>query len=297
MGKILNFGSLNIDDVYSVPHFLQPGETLSASGCEIFPGGKGLNQSVALARAGAAVWHAGKIGEDGIWLRDLLKDSGVHTELLSVCEEKTGHAIIQVDSSGQNCILLYSGANGAITKEYVDEVLQNFSAGDLLVLQNEINLLDYIMSAAAEKGMQIALNPSPMNDGVLKCPLDKVTWFLLNEVEGEQVTGETDPEKIAETLLSRYPNARVVLTLGKRGVYYRSAEECCSHGIFSVPVVDTTAAGDTFTGFFLSTAAEGKTIAESLRIASAASSIAVSRKGAAVSIPTLEEVLNSSLLQ
>lgn len=293
MSKILNFGSLNIDHVYSVPHFVQPGETLSAASCEVFPGGKGLNQSIALARAGADVWHAGMIGEDGVWLRELLAESGAHTEYVSVCAEKTGHAVIQIDSTGQNCILLYSGANGAITADFVREVLSGFSAGDILVLQNEINLMEEILTAAAEKGMRIALNPSPLTDDLLKCSLEKVTWFLLNEVEGEQMTGESDPDKIADELLRRYPAARIVLTLGKRGVLYRSADERCSRGIVPVPVVDTTAAGDTFTGFFLSSAANELPVEKSLEIATAASAIAVSRKGAAVSIPTMDEVLRS----
>ena len=296
MSRILNFGSLNIDHVYSVPRFLQPGETLSASAYEVFPGGKGLNQSIALARAGAGVWHAGRIGAEGVWLRDMLEAAGVHTEYVLPCEEKTGHTVIQIDRGGQNCILLYAGANGAITPEFVRQVMSGFSAGDLLVLQNEINLTGEIMNAAAEKGMQIALNPSPMTPSLLECPLEKVTWFLLNEVEGEQMTGETEPEKIASALLRRYPKSRIVLTLGQRGVWYQSESECCSHGIFHVPVVDTTAAGDTFTGFFLSSAASGVPVGTALRIASAASAIAVSRKGAAVSIPTMDEVRSSGLL-
>ena len=295
MGRILNFGSLNIDHVYSVPRFLQPGETLSAAAYEIFPGGKGLNQSIALARAGAIVWHAGKIGADGGWLRELLNTAGVHTEYVSLCEEKTGHAVIQIDRLGQNCILLYAGANSAITTDFIQRVISGFSAGDVLVLQNEINLIEDIIEAAAEKGMQIALNPSPMTPALLKCSLKKVTWFLLNEVEGEQMTGETEPEKIAGALVQQYPKSRVVLTLGSRGVLYMSENECRFQRSFCVPVVDTTAAGDTFTGFFLSSATSGSSVEQSLEIASAAAAIAVSRKGAAVSIPTMAEVLGGGI--
>ena len=295
MGRILNFGSLNIDHVYSVPRFLQPGETLSATAYEVFPGGKGLNQSIALARAGANVWHAGKIGTEGVWLRELLDAAGVHTDYVSLCEEKPGHTVIQIDRLGQNCILLYAGANGAITTDFMQRVISGFSAGDVLVLQNEINLTEDIINAAVKKGMQIALNPSPMTPALLKCSLEKVTWFLLNEVEGEQMTGETEPEKIAGALLRQYPKSRIVLTLGPRGVLYLSESERCSHRSFCVPVVDTTAAGDTFTGFFLSSATNGAPVEESLEIASAAAAIAVSRKGAAVSIPTMAEVLSSGI--
>ena len=145
------------------------------------------------------------------------------------------------------------------------------------------------MTGAFDKGLEIAFNPSPMDNAILKYHLEKLTWFLLNEIEGGQITGETDPEKITDQMLAMYPRARIVLTLGKQGVLYRDKNERCTHGIYDVPVVDTTAAGDTFTGFFLACATSGASIPEALRLASIASSIAVSRKGAAISIPTMAE--------
>lgn len=297
MKKILNFGSLNIDKVFSVEHIVRPGETLAAQSLEIFPGGKGLNQSVALARAGGRVHHAGKIGEDGLFLKELLDNARVNTQKISQTPGQSGQALIQVDRAGQNCILLYHGANFEITKQDVDAVLADFGEGDLLVLQNEISCLPYILTQARATGMEIALNPSPIGPELTACDLGGVCWLLLNEVEGFELTGEKEPGKITDALLARYPDAKIVLTLGKEGVVYRDARQELRHGVYQVPVVDTTAAGDTFTGFFLSRVMEGDDVAQALKIASVASSIAVSRKGAAVSIPTLREVLDSELMK
>lgn len=293
--KVLNFGSLNIDYVYMVDHFVRAGETLSSTKMEKFCGGKGLNQSIALSRAGAEVYHAGVVGAEGKMLTDVLEQYGVDTRFVKRSASSNGHAIIQIDKNGQNCILLYGGTNREITPEWVDEVMGNFAAGDLLVLQNEINCMEYIMRRAQEKGMQIALNPSPIDENLKLLPLEAVTYFLLNEVEGNELTGETDPETIAVRLHEKFPAARIVLTLGKQGVLYYDGGEFVRHGIYPTKVVDTTAAGDTFTGFFLSSVLQGKPVATALELASKASSIAVSIKGAANSIPTLEEVLHFDL--
>jgi len=150
--KILNFGSLNIDYTYQVEHFVRAGETLSSDSLQIFSGGKGLNQSIALSRAGADVWHAGAVGkEDGEFLLRQLEEAGVHTEFIAHTEGKTGHAIIQKDPTGQNCILLYGGANQEITRQMADRVLESFEEGDFLILQNEISEIGYIMEKAHEK--------------------------------------------------------------------------------------------------------------------------------------------------
>lgn len=290
MKKFLNFGSLNIDNVYSVDHFVQAGETLAPFSFEMFPGGKGLNQSIALARSGAEVWHAGRVGPDGEWLVKLLAESGVHAEEIDRTGKRSGHAVIQVNPQGQNCILLDGGANMQIPESYIETSLAPFGRGDCLVLQNEVNSLPEIIRRAAQRGMDIALNPSPITDELYAMDFSAVTWLILNDLEGEVLTGEQQPQEMARALLARYPHMRIVLTMGSAGVLYRDAQESHTHGIFHVPVVDTTGAGDTFTGYFLSAVVGQRPVAEALRIASAASAIAVSHKGAAVSIPTSEEV-------
>jgi len=284
--KILSYGSLNLDYVYQVPHFVQPGETLSSQSRAVNCGGKGLNQSIALARAGAQVWHAGAIGTDGTMLKNALEENGVSTEfLLTLRDVPTGHAIIQVDSSGQNCILLMGGANRAIPQEHIDRLLEDFTAGEWLVLQNEVCGNGYIMEKAHEKGMKIVLNPSPMDEAVLELPLQYVDWFVLNEVEMEAICGGD-----AAKLLEKYPHVGIMLTLGSRGAICYYEGQRYAHGIYKTNVVDTTAAGDTFSGYFIASLVNGMDLADAVALASKASSVAVSRAGAQASIPYSAEV-------
>ncbi len=288
--KIYNIGSLNIDYVYSVDHFVRPGETISSYDMKIFPGGKGLNQSVALARAGANVIHGAKIGADGKFLLDTLSDSGVNVEKIEQTENSSGHAIIQVDKSGQNCILLFSGTNHSIDKKYIEEFLSDSEENDILLIQNETNALDIIFEIAEKKHLQLAFNPSPLGENIHKLPLENVKWWFCNEIESEALFGSSEPEEITENFIKKYPEAKLILTLGKNGSMYKDAEQCVYQPIFEAETVDTTAAGDTFTGYFLTSVVEGKTPSEALKIASKASAIAVSRNGASSSIPYKEEL-------
>lgn len=291
--NICNLGSLNIDYVYAVDHFVQPGETLAAAHRAQFAGGKGLNQSIALAKAGAPVFHAGRIGPEGGFLVEALSQAGADTSLIETAAVPTGHAVIQVDEGGQNCILLFGGANQTLDERFLDRVLAPFQPGDILLLQNEVNLLPRIIEKAYEKGLRIALNPSPIDDSLLRLPLHKIRWLILNEIEGRALTGRTDPEEIVSALLERAPESGVMLTLGHDGALYGENGLRLRQPIFPVKAVDTTAAGDTFTGYFLAGILQGLPMEEVLRRASRASSIAVSRQGAAPSIPTLEEVLSA----
>jgi len=289
--KILNFGSLNLDYVYSVDHMIMAGETMASEGMNTFCGGKGLNQSIALAKAGVPVFHAGMIGEEGEILLEACEKGGVDTSFIRKIPGKSGHTIIQVDKNGQNCILLYGGANRSVTKKFVDEVLERFAADDILLLQNEVNLVDYMIDKAYAKKMMIIMNPSPYNNVLDNCDLSKISLLLLNEIEGWQLTGEKEANKILEKLRCFYPETKVVLTLGQEGSIYQDKETQHRQGIFKVNAVDTTAAGDTFTGYFIASITWGMPIPEGLKLAARASAIAVSRDGAADSIPPKAEVL------
>lgn len=290
--KILNYGSLNIDYTYSVDHFVRGGETMSSEEMHVFSGGKGLNQSIALSKSGAEVWHAGAIGTgDGDFLIRQLKEAGVNTEYISVLDGKTGHAIIQKAKDGGNCILLFGGANQQITREMVDGVMDHFEKGDYLVLQNEISEIGYIMERAREKDMVLVFNPSPMDDKISSYPLEYVDYFLLNEIEAGDICGEQGSgEELLQKLSDKFPASKIVLTLGGDGSLYRDGQRILTQGIYKVPVADTTAAGDTFTGFLIGGLVQGLDAGEALDLAAKAAAIAVSRPGAAPSIPSREEV-------
>lgn len=289
--KVINIGSLNLDYVYQVDHIIGPGETESTGDRNVFLGGKGINQSMALAKAGADVYHGGLIGEDGQPFLDACTEYGVKADYIRKISVPTGHTIIQVDKNAQNSILLYGGANQMLTEEFVDEILADFEKGDILLLQNEVNLLPYIVDQAYEKGLQIALNPSPFNEKLEAVDMKKISIFLLNEVEGGQITGLTDPDEVLEKMREMFPHAKIVLTLGKDGAKYAEGDQVYEQPIFPVKAVDTTAAGDTFTGYFLAGLMEGLPVPEILKMSAKASSIAVTRNGAVPSIPYRAEVM------
>ena len=185
MAKILNIGSLNLDYVYAVPHFVAAGETLLATRRDVFAGGKGLNQTVAAARAGAQVFHGGAVGADGDMLLDLLRDAGADVSAVSRVDVPTGHAIIEVNPQGENSIIILGGANRAVSPETVEAALAKVDAGDILLLQNEINGLDAILRRAAEKGLRILFNPAPMEAAVKELPLHLLDTLIVNEGEGK----------------------------------------------------------------------------------------------------------------
>lgn len=285
--RVLNFGSLNIDTVYTVEHFVKAGETISSLDYKVFCGGKGLNQSIALKRAGVEhLYHAGKIAKDGKMLLETLEKDNIDAQFVSREGTYTGHAIIQVEESGQNSIILSPGANGEVTTGEACAVLTHFEKGDKILLQNEVSSLGYIMKKAHERGISIFLNPSPITDSLLQCPLELVELFVMNELEAEEISGQKDVDKAIEAIHTKYPNSKVVITLGRFGVKYFDGQRTYFHSAFNVKAVDTTAAGDTFTGFFIEGYLAGNKPEEILENASKAAAIAVMSKGASTSIPT-----------
>lgn len=281
--RIINFGSLNIDKVYQVEQFVRPGQTITAKDYAVAAGGKGLNQSLAAARAGAEVLHAGAIGAEGRFMADLLRESGADTSLLREVDGPSGHAVIEINAAGQNRIIVFGGANRSMTSEYIERVL----------LQNEVNLVPEIIRRAHEKGLRVVFNPSPMPENLDALPLACVSLFMVNEIEAAQLAGtdaNADFEDTLTALRAKYPNASVAMTVGADGVLYDGEEGQFQLPAFKVKAVDTTAAGDTFCGYFLAAVSAGKSVQTALQEASAASALAVSRTGAAPSVPTADEV-------
>lgn len=290
MKRVLNFGSINVDHVYSVDHFVCPGETIHCREYQRFAGGKGLNQSIALAQAGAFVTHAGKVGAADTWLRTLMEDKGVDTRWVEAIDGPSGHAIIQVDAKGENTIIIAGGANRLISETDVQRTVAEFGPNDYLLVQNEVNAVPQIIRAAKAKGMTIAFNTAPMSDDVLNYPLELVDILIMNEPEGRSLTGESEPERIYESLKQRFHQLAVVLTLGHKGAAYFGPHTRLSLPAEKVPVVDTTGAGDTFIGFFLAEFINTGDPKAALANANHAAAICVTRHGAADSIPSRREI-------
>ncbi len=287
---ILNIGSVNIDHVYMVDHFVRPGETLASMRYGVFAGGKGFNQSIALVRAGAPTRHAGTVGRDAVWLRERLKNEGVDITHLKVADVPTGHAIIQVVPTGENAIVLHSGANSSVSAKDVEQALSSCSRGDFLLVQNETSSVAEAIRAGKRNGLKVALNPAPMSPAVNDYPLQDVDLFILNETEAEGLTGRNTPESVRAAMTARFPHAATVLTMGREGAVFMDSTGIIHHPGINVQAVDTTAAGDTFIGYFLAEFMRCGEPAKALALGCRAAAICVTRPGASESIPSLREI-------
>lgn len=291
--KILDFGSLNYDFVYILDDFVLKGETKASLSYQKNLGGKGFNQAVALKYAGLDTYMAGKIGKDGDDFLNYLNKQGIKTKyLIKDDKDVSGHAIIEV-AKGENRIILHGGSNQNITKRQIDKVLEDFD-GQVVLLQNEISNIAYIINKAKQKGLLVIMNLSPFDDKVLTYPLAKVDIFLVNEIEAKALakTNSDDIKEIINIISNKYKDKSILLTVGALGVYFIDKGKVYYQKAYKTNVVDTTGAGDTFTGYFISCYLMNKDIKKALKIASKASSIAITRKGAAISIPKLKEVID-----
>ena len=288
--KIINFGSINIDHVYRVPHLVKPGETLSSLDLVTGLGGKGANQSVAIARAGVSVAHVGRVFKGDTWAVALLASTGVDTDNIALIEGASGHAIIQVDDQGENAIVLHGGANQSFSIADIESALNHNQQARYLLMQNETNLLAEAFELAQAKGIKIVLNPAPMTDNIKDLPLAKLDTLIVNQGEAEALCGAADIDQMTQQMAALAPQTRVVVTLGGDGAMLLANGEVTHMNSPSVDVVDTTGAGDTFVGYFLAGVAEGMNDHDALQRACLAGSIAVTRQGAITAIPDRSEV-------
>lgn len=288
--KIINFGSINIDHVYRVPHLVKPGETLSSLDLVTGLGGKGANQSVAIARAGVSVAHVGRVFKGDRWAVELLASTGVDTDNIALIEGASGHAIIQVDDQGENAIVLHGGANQSFSIADIESALNHNQQARYLLMQNETNLLAETFELAQAKGIKIVLNPAPMTDNIKDLPLAKLDTLIVNQGEAEALCGAADIDEMTRQMAALAPQTRVVVTLGGDGAMLLANGEVTHMNSPSVDVVDTTGAGDTFVGYFLAGVAEGMNDHDALQRACLAGSIAVTRQGAITAIPDRSEV-------
>ncbi len=289
---IWNLGSINADMVYAVPHLPGPGETLAASKLDRFLGGKGANMSVAAARAGSHVCHIGAVGADGRWAKDRLTEYGVDTRHIAEVDVPTGHAIVSVDTEGENQIILFPGANHAITAEQLVQALSSAQAGDMLVMQNETNAQVDAARMGRDLGLRICYAAAPFQAEAVQAVLPYLDFLILNEVEAEQLNQATGQD------LSDLGIPHVVVTLGSKGArYFQKGSNPADFPAFRVQAVDTTGAGDTFTGYVLSGMDSGAPMGQAITQASRAAAIMVTRHGTADVIPDLKDVREASFDQ
>tara|TARA_B100000925_G_scaffold159863_1_gene120005 strand:- start:2626 stop:3492 length:867 start_codon:yes stop_codon:yes gene_type:complete len=287
MMKVLNFGSINKDFIYSVNDFVNPGETISSIKYNIKIGGKGLNQSVAISKAGQKIYHAGIINIDDTFILDKLKKWNINCENILLGDNPTGHAIIQVDKKGENSIIIHGGANDDIDIKFIESVLSKFNSGDILVLQNEINNIKEIIKRAHHKKMKIVFNPAPFDKEILSYDLNKISTLILNQTEGEALSKEKKPDNILKVLNSKFKNTEIILTLGEKGSIYSFKDQLLKIEAHRADTVDTTGAGDTFIGYYVAGLISGMNKKENLNRASEAAAIATTKIGGAESIPKI----------
>jgi ribokinase len=285
--KLVNLGSLNIDHVIRLARFPRPGETVSGRDWRRFPGGKGFNQSLAAARAGARVCHFGCIGPDGEWLREALANAAVDVSgIRTLPDADTGRAIVQVDEAGENAIVVVPGANQRLDRSDVEAALSALGDGDWLLLQNEINGLEEVLKVAKKCSARIALNLAPADDGARDYDLSAVSLLIVNEIEARTLSGVSgSPEVLLDALCVAWQTCNVVVTLGRHGLQHGCGRERGRLPAFPVAAVDSTAAGDAFVGYLLASLLGGQALETALARASAAGALAVTRRGAGASIP------------
>ncbi|WP_424832149.1 ribokinase [Ruegeria sp.] len=282
---IWNLGSINADMIYDVPHLPGPGETLAADRLARFLGGKGANMSVAAARAGAQVAHVGAIGPDGRWAFDRLTEYGVDTRHIAEVDIPTGHAIIAVDAQGENNIILFSGSNQAISIDQLEQALSSASTGDLLVMQNETNLQVEAAKLGRQLGLKVCYAAAPFQAEAVQAILPFLDFLILNRIEAEQLGQSTG------LALSDLAVEHVIVTLGSDGArYYQRGKDPVDFAAHKVKPVDTTGAGDTFTGYVLAGMDRGMPMSQAIVQANRAAALMVTRHGTADVIPDLKEV-------
>jgi ribokinase len=283
---IWNLGSINADHVYSVPHIPAPGETLAASKLATGLGGKGTNMSVAVARAAGRVMHIGAVGADGRWAAQRLLEYGVETRYIAEVPVLTGHAIIYVDAHGENSIVLYQGANHAIPLDTIRAALSEAKTGDRFLLQNETNLQPEAAKLARDMGLTVAYAAAPFSAASVQAVLPFTDFLILNEVEADQL-------RTASSLSpADLPIGDVIVTLGADGSdwFDNKTRQRLHFDALRVTPVDTTGAGDTFTGYVLAALDRGQPMAQAIQLATRAGALMVTRPGAADVIPDLSEV-------
>lgn len=281
---IWNLGSINIDNFYEVPHLPAAGETLAATSFGFGLGGKGANMSVAAARAAARVMHIGAVGIEGRWTRERLMEYGVDTPHIAELDVPTGHANIVVERGGENNIVLFQGANVHLTEAIIGAALTEASPRDFLLMQNETNGQEYAAATAQALGLRVVYAAAPFNEAAVARVLGRVDLLVLNEVEAAQLETATGKD------ISALGVPDVVVTLGAKGCKWVSNNAINTFDAYPADALDTTGAGDTFTGYLVAGLDRGMAMEGAIDLALKAAALMVMRRGTADVIPDLKEI-------
>lgn len=299
MKNICVIGSLNMDLVVNVDIMPKPGQTIIGSNFKEVPGGKGANQAVAMARLNGNVSMIGKVGEDGFGqtLINSLKNDKVDTTYIQTAKGATGVALITVDKNAQNSIVVSPGANFEVKEDDIDNNIEAIKNSDIVVLQLEtpLNTIKYALNKAKELNKYTILNPAPavkLDDEIIK----NVDLLTPNETELEIISGvsietEEDIQKAAQIMIEKGVK-ELIVTLGSKGSLYINKEKSMFKKAYKVEAVDTTAAGDSYTGALAVALSQDKNIEDAMDFASKVGALSVLKEGAQSSLPTLEDVKN-----
>ena len=277
---VFNLGSINVDHFYQVPHLPSPGETLAATSFQTGLGGKGANQSVAASLAGSAVVHIGAVGKDGAWATERLAAFGVDVTHVIKANAPTAHAIINIDTKGENAIVVYSGANVKQSLTQAKKALALAKPGDTLLLQNETDLQPDVARLAKDHGLKVIYSAAPFSPDAVREMLPFTDVLVVNKVEAKQL----------RAAFGDIPVANLLITRGSKGsVWQKKGGPDITAPAFPVDPVDTTGAGDCFIGSVAAALDQGMSRVDAMRFASAASAIQVTRPGTADAIPSRAE--------
>lgn len=283
---VYSLGSINVDLFFRVPHLPVAGETLPAISHEVGLGGKGANQSVAVAKAGSRVCHIGMIGADNPWVRGRLEAFGVDVEHISSAEGPTGQAIIMVDEAGENTIVTYAGVNYAQSLPGIEKALAGAGAGDIFLFQNEVSLKLEAAKLARKQGLILVYSAAPFQASVVRDLLPFIDLLVLNEIEAKQLSD------FLGLTIAEIPVPSLLVTSGAEGAVWRDQKtgETLEVPAFPVDPVDTTGAGDCFIGYTVAALEQGLDRAAALKLGAAAAAVHVTRPGTSDAIPSREEV-------
>lgn len=299
MKKIVVVGSLNMDSVIEATHMPKPGETVTGRQVTLIPGGKGANQAYAIGKLGGEVSMVGAVGNDafGNVLKSSLDQVGVDTtHVITMPEETTGQAFITVDDQGENSIIIIAGTNGKVDETLIQNSRQCILDSDIIVMQMEIpqKTVQFVKKLVRGMGKTIILDPAPAISGLEDDFWQGIDYLKPNETELEILTGRkinTEEEMIegARSLIGKGVGT-VIITMGGQGCICVTENSVEKYPIHACQAVDTTAAGDSFTGAFALALSEGKDCREAIRFGQKVSAVVVTRKGAQTSMPTRNEL-------